>query len=175
MRIVRTAAVAALGLLLVGCGPSNTASGNSASQSATPTSQVSGTSSQAPTGSATSAPTSAPGTSTSVPSTTPAGASPVPASSVDTGAVASNPPNGVWTSDGGKVVGVLAEDSGCRRVHLELGDENAKRVALVVVTVDYAKPGQMCPNYVRAVAPSVTLAAPLGARTVVLTARTDKG
>ncbi|MGW4832507.1 hypothetical protein ACWEOG_33300 [Amycolatopsis japonica] len=62
---------------------------------------------------------------------------------------------------------VHIELSGCDEARANLAEENAQRV-VVTVTIDHAKPGQMCPQVIRYAVLPVKLAQPLGTRKVVV-------
>ncbi len=67
----------------------------------------------------------------------------------------------------GKTVLLGAEEGGCRRVSAHVGEQSAAQV-IVLVAVTTGTKGQMCPDYIREISIPLTLAAPLGTRTVVL-------
>lgn len=67
----------------------------------------------------------------------------------------------------GRSVILGAEEGGCRRISARLGDQTPAQV-VVLITVTSAQKGQMCPDYIKEISIPLTLAAPLGTRTVVL-------
>ncbi|MFI7121633.1 hypothetical protein [Amycolatopsis sp. NPDC049868] len=62
---------------------------------------------------------------------------------------------------------VHLELSGCDEARANLAEENAQRV-VVTVTIDHAKPGEMCPQVIRYAVLPVKLAQPLGTRKVIV-------
>ncbi|KAA2254917.1 hypothetical protein F0L68_29505 [Solihabitans fulvus] len=184
------AAVAAGVLTLSACGPTTQVGGPAVPTISNP---AGGSSSTAPpanspapptSGSVTAPPFSPPPRNTlPIPTTEPApappasgpppNAGPVPPNEVDASGLPAGTPHDVYTENGGRTVGLVVEQSGCREVHGELAGESAGKIQLVLVTVDRSGHG-MCPQYVRSVRVSVDLTAPLGERVVVLTVRTDR-
>ncbi|MFG1646879.1 hypothetical protein ACGFMK_41935 [Amycolatopsis sp. NPDC049252] len=88
-------------------------------------------------------------------------------SQVDARGLPEGYPRTLTRSLDGKQVILGAEEGGCRRVSARLGDQTAAQV-VVLITVTTAAKGQMCPDYIRDISIPLTLAAPLGTRTVVL-------
>ncbi|MCU1683110.1 MAG: hypothetical protein JWQ81_3849 [Amycolatopsis sp.] len=99
----------------------------------------------------------------------PPGDAPVPAGQVDASALPPGYPSQVFTGNGGTVLSVVAEQGGCEHVTAAPPEQNAQHVVVNLVKT-IAHTGQMCPDYIRNVTISVTLSAPLAARTVVLKA-----
>lgn len=97
----------------------------------------------------------------------------VPQSQVDDSGVAQGSSRQVWTSDGGRAVGTLAEQAGCATVSGEVAEQSAIRVVMVLVTHDSGS-GRVCPMIVRNIPVMVHLNAPLGTRTVVLRSREER-
>ncbi|WP_410588882.1 hypothetical protein [Amycolatopsis sp. lyj-23] len=76
-------------------------------------------------------------------------------------------PRSLTRSLDGKTLVLQAEEGGCRRVSAHVGEQTAQQV-VVLVNVLSAPKGQMCPDYIKEIQVPLTLAAPLGTRTVVL-------
>jgi hypothetical protein len=97
----------------------------------------------------------------------PPGAAPVPASKVDATALPEGYPRVAWTTDGGKAVGAYGVASGgCVEVRGELAEQNPQRVVLRLV--EHTTSDGPCTMEIRYVPVAVSLAEPLGDRTVVL-------
>jgi hypothetical protein len=75
----------------------------------------------------------------------------------------------VFIANGGTLLSIRAEQSGCGQVSGAPVEQSAQRVVVDLVQTQ-GQPGQMCPMHIRDVVVSVPLSAPLGARTVVLRA-----
>ncbi|WP_372668255.1 hypothetical protein [Amycolatopsis kentuckyensis] len=88
-------------------------------------------------------------------------------SQVDARGLPEGYPRSLTRSLDGKTVILQAEEGGCRRVAAHVGDQTPQQV-VVLVSVIAAKKGQMCPDYIKEVSIPLTLAEPLGTRTVVL-------
>ncbi|SEF34626.1 hypothetical protein SAMN05421837_107485 [Amycolatopsis pretoriensis] len=88
-------------------------------------------------------------------------------SQVDARGLPEGYPRSLTRSLDGKQVILQAEEGGCRRVAAHVGDQTPQQV-VVLVSVIAAKKGQMCPDYIKEVSIPLTLAEPLGTRTVVL-------
>lgn len=117
------------------------------------------TSSSASATSATSAPPAS-GTSGGVKHTPVAQRTPVASKQLAPGS------SGVFTTDGGRALGIVVEKKGCEKVDARLAEQTTQRVVMVVTTKDISKPGAMCPMHIANVPVTVTLDAPLGDRTV---------
>jgi hypothetical protein len=97
----------------------------------------------------------------------PKGTQPVPAAKVDASALPEGYPRVAWTSDGGKAVGAYGVASGgCVEVRGELAEQNPQRVVLRLV--EHTTSDGPCTMEIRYVPVGVSLAEPLGDRTVVL-------
>lgn len=97
----------------------------------------------------------------------PPGAQPVPASKVDAGALPEGYPRAAWTTDDGRAVGAYGvANSGCAEVRGELAEQNPQRVVLRLV--EHTTSDEVCTMEIRYVPVAVSLAEPLGDRTVVL-------
>lgn len=88
-------------------------------------------------------------------------------SQVDARGLPEGYPRSLTRSLDGRTVILQAEEGGCRRVAAHVGDQTPQQV-VVLVSVIAAKKGQMCPDYLKEVSIPLTLAEPLGTRTVVL-------
>jgi hypothetical protein len=99
--------------------------------------------------------------------TVPEGSSPVPADKVDAAALPAGYPREVWTADGGTVLNIRAQEGGCGHALGEAAEQAGDRV-VVNLSETKAQTGQMCTMDLRYPVISVTLAAPLDQRTVVL-------
>lgn len=98
--------------------------------------------------------------------TPPPGATAVPAGQVDASALPAGLPALVWRR-GERIVGVYGRAGGCTEAHLEIVEQGADRVVLRVEQVQ-TSPGP-CTRELVYPPLEVTLEAPLGQRTVVLT------
>lgn len=95
----------------------------------------------------------------------PAGkATTVPSGQIDASHVTS-PPSGVKAA--GSQVTFNAGQAGCQQVTGQVAAQTAKAVTVDVVTTNTSHGGEVCPMIVRLVPVTVTLAAPLGDRTLV--------
>ncbi|MCR6485996.1 hypothetical protein M8542_24515 [Amycolatopsis sp. OK19-0408] len=88
-------------------------------------------------------------------------------SQVDARGLPEGYPRSLTRSLDGKTLILQAEEGGCRHVSAHVGDQTPQQV-VVLVAVLTAKKGQMCPDYIKEVSLPLTLAEPLGTRTVVL-------
>ncbi|MGW4062333.1 hypothetical protein ACWEGE_28900 [Amycolatopsis sp. NPDC004747] len=88
-------------------------------------------------------------------------------SQVDARALPEGYPRSLTRSLDGKTVILQAEEGGCRRISARVGEQTAQQV-VVLITVLSAPKGQMCPDYIKEIKVPLTLAEPLGTRTVVL-------
>jgi hypothetical protein len=132
--------------------------------------------SAAPTGSVSTSPSPSPSPNEPVPPpnppgkprlTVPEGSTPVPPGKIDATALPSGFPREVWTSNGGTVLDIRAQEGGCGHALGEAAEQTADRV-VVDLSETKAQTGQMCTMDIRYPVISVALAAPLGQRTVVL-------
>lgn len=99
--------------------------------------------------------------------TVPEGSTPVPANKIDATALPAGYPREVWTSNGGTVLDIRAEEGGCGHALGEAAEQTADHV-VVDLSETKAQTGQMCTMDIRYPVISVALAAPLDQRTVVL-------
>lgn len=97
----------------------------------------------------------------------PAGSTPVPAAKLDPAALPREFPREVYTSDGGKVLVVRAEEGGCQHALGEAVEQTPQHV-VIDLSETKAQTGQMCTMDLRHPVITVPLTAPLGDRTVVL-------
>ena len=143
-----------------------------------PTSRPAGGTSLDPTGSVSTSPQ--PTTSTPAPPTSPSanppgkprltvpeGSTPVPADRIDATALPGGYPHEVWTSNGGTILDIRAQEGGCGHALGEAAEQTADHV-VVNLSETKAQTGQMCTMDIRYPVISVALAAPLDQRTVVL-------
>lgn len=168
-RTVGTLAAVACGALvaLAACGPQARPTGSGSEPALTTTPAVG----FAPTSPVGSVPASIVGTTPPAGPPSPAGpptpaggkATAVPRGQIDTSHMAA-PPGGVKA--GGRQVTFQVGQSGCQHVTGQVAAQTAKAVTIDVVVTTNARSGQMCPMIVREVPVTVTLAAPLGDRTL---------
>ncbi|HKN51854.1 MAG TPA: hypothetical protein VJX66_05095 [Amycolatopsis sp.] len=99
--------------------------------------------------------------------TVPQGSLPVPAAQIDASALPAGYPHEVWTSNGGTILNIRAQEGGCGHA---VGNAVEQTAQHVVINLSETKgmTGQMCTMDIRFPVISVALAAPLDARTVVL-------
>lgn len=105
----------------------------------------------------------------------PPGAVPVPGKQVDAHALPGSFPREVWIEHGGTVVGFYGEEGGCFTSGASVVAQTGTQVTIRLIQ---QKPGTgetMCPMYLRYKPMSVTLAAPLGTRTVVFQMLIQRG
>ncbi|HVV23910.1 MAG TPA: hypothetical protein VHF06_31040 [Pseudonocardiaceae bacterium] len=98
----------------------------------------------------------------------PAGAVPVPGGQVDAHALPASFSREVWTEKGGTVLGFYGEDGGCFTSSAAVTSQTAQEVVVRLVQQEPGTGPRACPMYLRYKPMSVTLADPLGSRTVVL-------
>ncbi|WP_103351736.1 hypothetical protein [Amycolatopsis sp. CA-128772] len=99
--------------------------------------------------------------------TVPEGSTPVPAAKIDATALPAGFPHEVWTSNGGTILDIRAQEGGCGHALGEAAEQTAGHV-VVNLSETKAQTGQMCTMDIRYPVISVALAAPLDQRTVVL-------
>jgi len=99
--------------------------------------------------------------------TVPEGSTPVPADKIDATALPADFPREVWTANGGTVLNIRAQEGGCGHALGEAAEQAGDRV-VVNLSETKAQTNQMCTMDIRYPVISVTLAAPLDQRTVVL-------
>jgi S-adenosylhomocysteine hydrolase len=93
----------------------------------------------------------------------------VPSEQVDWAALPQSYPRTAWTQDGGRTVGLVAQEGGCGKASAERAEQTAAQVVIVLVETVPAQP-TACTMDIRHPVVSVQLDAPLGERTVVLRA-----
>ncbi|ALG07965.1 hypothetical protein [Kibdelosporangium phytohabitans] len=76
-------------------------------------------------------------------------------------------PRKVWTEGDGTRIGVTAQEGGCSRASVEIGEQSTDKVVLTMVETS-PKVEQMCTMDIRYPNFTVTLNAPLGDRPVTL-------
>jgi hypothetical protein len=128
-----------------------------------------GSSTPPPSSSAAPPPSTSPAVPTPPKQAVPPGDAAIPAKQVDTTGLPAGYPSQVFTSNGGTILNVVAEQGGCGHVTADPQEQNGQHIVVNLVET-VAHSGQMCPDYVRNVVISVTLSAPLADRTVVLKA-----
>ena len=99
--------------------------------------------------------------------TVPEGSTPVPADKIDATALPAGFPREVWTANGGTVLNIRAQEGGCGHALGEAAEQAGDHV-VVILSETKAQTNQMCTMDIRYPVVSVTLAAPLDQRTVVL-------
>ncbi|MEC3974773.1 hypothetical protein [Amycolatopsis sp. H20-H5] len=103
----------------------------------------------------------------------PEGSTPVPPKQIDAAALPADFPKAVYTGNGGTVLSIKAVEGGCGHAIGEASVQNGQQV-VVNLTEKKGQTGQMCTMDIRYPVVSVTLAAPLGERTVVLKNTVEK-
>lgn len=99
----------------------------------------------------------------------PPGAVPVPDSKVDASTLPRYYPHHVWTEDNGTVLVLDAEEGGCTSSTVRVLQQTGTQVTLLLQpTSTMGAQARACPMYLTYKPVMVTLAAPLGSRTVVL-------
>ena len=99
--------------------------------------------------------------------TVPEGSTQVPADKIDATALPAGFPREVWTANGGTVLNIRAQEGGCGHALGEAAEQAGDHV-VVNLSETKAQTNQMCTMDIRYPVISVTLAAPLDQRTVVL-------
>jgi hypothetical protein len=99
--------------------------------------------------------------------TVPEGSTPVPAGQLDATALPAGFPREVWTANGGTVLNIRAQEGGCGHALGEAAEQAGDHV-VVNLSETKAQTNQMCTMDIRYPVISVTLAAPLDQRKVVL-------
>ncbi|WP_367130727.1 hypothetical protein [Saccharothrix sp. HUAS TT1] len=103
----------------------------------------------------------------------PPGGAEVPKDRVDASALPEGNPTTTWTEGDGSVLGVIAQEAGCGKASVEVAEQNAEVVELVLVeTLPADQP--VCTMDIRYPPLTAKLDAPLGDRQVVLTSRQDQ-
>lgn len=103
----------------------------------------------------------------------PTGDSVVPPRQIDASAM-NQPPTAVRTTGGGRQVVFNVEQAGCQQITARVTGQNGTSVDILVVTSVSTRANQMCPMIVPLVDVTVQLAAPLGNRTIVFHAVTQR-
>ncbi|WP_409493211.1 hypothetical protein [Amycolatopsis sp. cmx-11-12] len=117
-----------------------------------------------------SAPTSAPsqpGVPNAPRQEVPEGSTKLPDKQLDAAALPADYPREVYTSNGGTILNIRGQEGGCGHATAEAAQQDGTRVT-VNLTELKGQTGQMCTMDIRHPVISVSLAAPLGERTVVL-------
>lgn len=127
-----------------------------------------GQSATGPTGVLSTAPAAGTGPAMAGPALPP-GSEPVAGTQVDAHGLPAGFPREVWTSDGGRVLGLYGEAGGCLTVRAQADVQTGTQVTVRLVQLEpLPVAGHAC-SEVRTMKPlSVPLASPLGNRTVVL-------
>jgi hypothetical protein len=97
----------------------------------------------------------------------PEGSTVVAASQIDGSSLPEGYPREVYTSNGGTVLSIKAQEGGCGRAGAAPAQESAKQV-VVILTETQAQTDQLCTMDIRYPVVTVPLGAPLGERVVVL-------
>lgn len=92
---------------------------------------------------------------------------PLPAERVDTSALPRNYPRKVNLASGGDVLAVVARESDCGQAAVEIVEQNARRVVLLLTEITAARAGP-CTSDIRLPTVTARLDEPLGNRTVEL-------
>jgi hypothetical protein len=173
-RTVPTLAAVACGVvvMLAACGPATSQTAGAGSGPTISVAAPSAVGSVPASIAGTPPPTAAPPAATTTPGappvpvlpTAPAGATAVPKGQVDTSHM-NTPPVGVKAA--GRQITFNVGQAGCQHVTGQVAAQTAKAVTVDVVTTNTSHAGQVCPMIVREVLVTVTLAAPLGDRTLV--------
>ncbi|MFI9006214.1 hypothetical protein ACIGNX_03140 [Actinosynnema sp. NPDC053489] len=103
----------------------------------------------------------------------PPGGKEVPAERLDASAVPEGTPTTTWTEGDGSVLGVIAQEAGCGKASVEVAEQNAQAVTVVLVETTPLDQ-QVCTMDIRYPPLTAKLDAPLGDRKVVLTTRQDQ-
>ena len=103
----------------------------------------------------------------------PPGGKEVPKDRIDANAVPEGNPTTTWTEGDGTVLGVIAQEAGCGKASVEVAEQNAQAVKLVLVETSPADQ-PVCTMDIRYPPLTVKLDAPLGDRKIVLTTRQDQ-
>lgn len=117
-------------------------------------------------------PTTSPSEEPEFDSPVPPGGHEVPPQRVDATAVPEDAPRTVWTEGDGSTLGVLAQEAGCGKASVEIAEQNAEVVKVVLVETTPADQ-QVCTMDIRYPPLTAKLDAPLGERKVVLSTRQD--
>jgi hypothetical protein len=107
----------------------------------------------------------------------PAGAEPVAGSRVNASELPAGFPREVWTTGAGGALGLYGEQGGCQTISASVVEQNDTQVTVRLLQIQ-PKPTEHqagCPMYERERPLSVTLAQPLGNRTVLLQLSIQEG
>ncbi|MEU4447192.1 hypothetical protein AB0K14_37600 [Actinosynnema sp. NPDC050801] len=119
------------------------------------------------------APTTSPSEDPEFDSPVPPGGKEVPKDRIDASAIPDGNPTTTWTEGDGTVLGVIAQEAGCGKASVEVAEQNAQVVKVVLVeTTPLDQP--VCTMDIRYPPLTAKLDAPLGDRKVVLAARQDQ-
>ncbi|WP_235921760.1 hypothetical protein [Lentzea tibetensis] len=144
-------------LVMTACGSAQLGSGSAGSPATLPT------------GSSVSEPTP-PGVA---PGEIPPDGKPVALSKIDTNGLVADHPKTVWTQGDGRTVGVVGQEGGCGKVSASVLSQAADSVKIELLeTLPLEK--KMCTMDIRFPPLTVSLDAPLGDRTVVLSSRQEQ-
>jgi hypothetical protein len=105
----------------------------------------------------------------------PPGSVPVAGTRVDAHALPHGFPHTVWTERNGTVLGFLGEVGGCFISRAVVDQQTARQVTVRLIQQAPGTGERACPMFVRYKPMTVTLAAPLGERTVQLLLSTIRG
>ncbi|OLZ48464.1 hypothetical protein BS329_24115 [Amycolatopsis coloradensis] len=97
----------------------------------------------------------------------PEGSTKLPDKQLDASALPADYPREVYTSNGGTILNIRGQEGGCGHATAEAAQQDGTRVT-VNLTELKGQTDQMCTMDIRHPVISVSLAAPLGERTVVL-------
>lgn len=97
----------------------------------------------------------------------PEGSTRIPDKQLDASALPADYPREVYTSNGGTILNIRGQEGGCGHATAEAAQQDGDRVVINLTELK-GQTGQMCTMDIRHPVISVTLAAPLGERTVVL-------
>ncbi|MBP2334515.1 hypothetical protein JOF41_000693 [Saccharothrix coeruleofusca] len=103
----------------------------------------------------------------------PPGGTAVPEARVDATALPEGSPRAVWTEADGSVLGVIGQEAGCGRAGVEVAEQSAQVVKVVLVET-LPKDQQVCTMDIRYPPLTAKLDAPLGERSVVLSTRQEQ-
>jgi hypothetical protein len=106
--------------------------------------------------------------------TPPDGGTPVEETQIDDAALPQGYPKLVWTQEDGNTVGVVAQEGGCGKASVEVPEQSATQVVILMVETVPSTP-QNCTMDLRYPKLTAELAAPLGDRQVVLKTEQRKG
>ncbi|ONI87371.1 hypothetical protein ALI22I_21885 [Saccharothrix sp. ALI-22-I] len=117
-------------------------------------------------------PTTSPSEEPEFESPVPPGAKEVPKDKVDATSVPEGTPTTAWTEGDGSTIGVIAQEGGCGKASVEIAEQNAQVVKVVLVETTPVDQ-QICTMDIRYPPLTAKLDAPLGDRQVVLSTRQD--